>query len=841
MIRQLTRRLLATLRLKTPEVRGLGASFIDLKLAVRMLRKQPMLAGVSLLALGLGIPASLVPMHVWRAQMAPLPYEEGERIVGIRNWDTTAAAPAETRVADFEIWREGLSAFQSVAATRWGQWNVYSDEGRAEPYAGVAMSASAFGILRMPPAIGRTLAPADEVPGAPDVVVIGADVWTSHFGRDPDIVGRTIRVGGVPHTVVGVMPEGFDFPRHHHLWLPLRTDAAGTGEAPLHNVFGRLRDGRSMEEAHAEVEILGARLAADHPDTHARLDGQVVTMAEQAWDLPRGGTNDVGIHAMQLLAIVILLIVCGNVGIMILARSAVRNGEIAIRTALGASRLRIVSQVYVETLVLAVLATAMGLLVANWAVQRFSALLAEALFVDASLGWGTMAFAFSLAFLCAGVAGAIPALKATGSGIQGNLRRSAGQGSVVRFGVGSTALIVAQVALSVVALSFGVAWTRTVSRDTTAELGIELDRYLSARLRIPPAYAPGQPDPNPDEIRNRIRATQLEVRRRIESEPGVVSVAMARAGDLPGERNAPRRIEVEGEADIAAEGSGALVAESVVDVSFFQDLNRPILDGRGFRATDLPEESGAYAASVIVNTSFVAQVLGGRNPIGRRVRYTGRATNPWYEIVGVVGPLATNPVNPDLDAGVYHAARPEDMNPLGLVIETAADPAELTFRLRTLAAEVDPAAMIERPMLLSGLAETQAVGLKYLAIAPLALSAVAILLSAAGLYALMSFTVTQRRREIGLRRALGALPGSIVSTVGRRAFAPLLLGVAVGAILAAPVLQNLAENQLVKPQSSLLVVLGVVLGTLLVGMLACVAPTLRGLRIQPIEALKEQG
>ena len=438
------------------------------------------------------------------------------------------------------------------------------------------------------------------------------------------------------------------------------------------------------------------------------------------------------------------------------------------------------------------------------------------------------------------MAGAIPALKATRGGIQGNLRRFAGQGSVVRFGVGSTALIVAQVALSVGALSFGVVWTRTVSQDTTDELGIELDRYFSARLRIPPVYAFGQPDPNPDEFRNQVRATQLEVRRRIESEPGVLSVAMARAGDLPGERNAPRRIEVEGEGDIAAEGSGALVAESVVDVNFFQDLNRPILHGRAFRATDLPKESGAHAPSVIVNTGFVEQVLGGRNPIGKRVRYTGRATTPWYEIVGVVGPLATNPVNPDLDAGVYHVARPEEMNPLGIVIETAANPADFRLRLRTLAAEVNAAAMIERPMLLSDLAEMQAVGLEYLAIAPLALSAVAILLSAAGLYALMSFTVAQRRREIGLRRALGALPGSIVSTIVRRACVPLLLGVAVGTLLAVPVLQSLAENQLVKSQSSLLVVLGVVLGTLLVGMLACVAPTLRGLHIQPIEALKEQ-
>jgi putative ABC transport system permease protein len=540
---------------------------------------------------------------------------------------------------------------------------------------------------------------------------------------------------------------------------------------------------------------------------------------------------------MQLLAIVLLLIVCGNVGIMMLARTAARSGEITIRTALGASRLRIVSHVYVEALVLALLATTIGLLVAAWAAGRYTALATGQPYMDVSLGWGTMGVAFGLAFVCAGVAGVVPALKATGRGIQGNLRRSAGQGSIVRFGAGSTALIVAQVALSVGALSFGVAWTRTVAQDTTAELGIDLERYFSASLRISSDAAPsGIAAPDPVTFRNRVRATQMEVRRRIEAEPGVLSVALARSGDLPGERNPPRRIEVEG----APERSRTAVTGSVVDVSFFQDLERPILDGRGFRATDLPEEPGAHRPAVIVNTTFVEQVLGRRNPIGQRIRYAGSESNPWYEIVGVVGPLGTNPVNPGLDAGVYHPARPEAMNPLGLVIETATDPAEFTVRLRSIAAEVDPTAIIERPMRLSDLAELQAVGLKYLAIAPLALSGVAILLSAAGLCALMSFTVAQRRREIGLRKALGALPGSIVAAIGRRAFAPLLVGIVVGATLAVPLLQNLAQNPLVKPQNMWFVVLGVVLGTLLVGLLACVAPTLRGLRIQPMEALKEE-
>jgi len=824
---------------------GMGAavSFLDIKLGVRMLRKQPILTGVAALALGLGIPASLSTTHFVNAIMAPLPFQDSERIVGIRNWDREANSPANRSLHDFSVWRAKLTTFQAVAASRSDLWNVHAEDGRAEPVRGAEITASAFDILRVPPLLGRTLTAPDEVIDAPDVVVVGADLWDSRFGRDPEIVGKTIRIGGVPHTVIGVMPEGFLFPMADHLWLPLRYNPTDyqRGEGPYLQVFGRLADGISMHQARAEVEMVGLRMAAEYPDTHTRLRAEVVPMPILALGMEAGSVSAPVIYVAQLVSILLLMIMCGNVSIMILARTATRSGEIAVRTALGASRVRIVSQLFVESLVLALLATGLGLLAANWTAHQFQTLLSPLLpyWMDVGLGFRSVLLALGLGVSCAVVASMVPALKATGRGIQSNLQRSAGRGSGIRFGAGSTALIVTEVALSVGVLSIGAAQMRTVFQDTTGELGIELEHYLSAHLRIPsPPRTVGQANSDLDDFWNRVGTTQMELKRRIESEPGVLSVAMTR--DLPGSNHRRRVMEVEG--DIAPANSGSpRVAQATVDVDFFQDLGHPILDGRGFDSGDIPEERGAYRNAVIVNTTFVAQVLGSRRAIGRRIRYLANNDdpNPWYEIVGVVGSLAMNSLNPARDAGVYYPAGPGEINPVAYVIETGEDPAAFTPRLRAIAANVDPAAMIRQPMLLSDLENRNASAFWLGTLALVLLSGVAVLLSAAGLYALMSFTVEQRTREIGIRTALGAHPRSIIYMVMRRAAIQLALGVVLGAALGAWLLADVSQSPSIKPQNMSLIVTAVVVGTVLVGMLACLAPTLRGLRIQPTEALRE--
>ena len=255
-----------------------GACWLDVKLATRMLFKHPGLTLVAIFTLAIGIPVGLLPLHVLDSLTTPLPVEDGEEIVIVRNYDRTTSDPVMRPLHDFVQWRKELSSFEDLGMWRTELYNVNSEDGRAAPVRGAEVTASVFSLLRIPPLFGRPLNEADEVMGAPDVVVIGYDLWQSRMAGDRDIVGSTIRIGAIPYTVVGVMPEGFLFPIRDHLWLPFRYDPLEfeRGSGPAGSIMGRLADGVSIEEARNEIELLGQRMARQFPDTHAQLQPQVL-------------------------------------------------------------------------------------------------------------------------------------------------------------------------------------------------------------------------------------------------------------------------------------------------------------------------------------------------------------------------------------------------------------------------------------------------------------------------------------------------------------------------------------------------------------------------------------
>ena len=332
-----------------------GASWLDVKLAARMLVRQPGLSLVAVFALAIGIPVGLLPLHVLDSLSRPLPVDGGDRIVMVRNYDKAASSPVTRPLHDFTQWRAELSSFADLALWREDLYNVLSDDGRGDPIRGAEVTPSFFSLLRIPPYLGRPLNAADEVVGAPDVVVIGHQLWLSRMGGAPDVIGKTVRIGGTAHTVVGVMPEGFLFPFRDHLWLPLRYNPLEStpGAGPSGRIMGRLAAGVSIEQARGEIEFLGQRMAGQFPQTHAQLQPQVLpyTSALTEIDSPEA---KLGILVTQTLAVLLLALACANVGILILARAATRSAELAIRTALGASRARIVSQLFIESLLLAV-------------------------------------------------------------------------------------------------------------------------------------------------------------------------------------------------------------------------------------------------------------------------------------------------------------------------------------------------------------------------------------------------------------------------------------------------------------------------------------------------------
>jgi putative ABC transport system permease protein len=820
-----------------------SASWLDVKLAARMLIRQPGLTLVATFALAIGIPVGLLPLHVLDSLSRPLPVKDGEKIVMIQNYDKAKSSPVTRSLHDFTRWREELSSFADLAMWRPDLYNVHAADGRAAPMRGSEVTASLFSLLRIPPQLGRPLNAADEAAGAPDVVVIGHQLWLSRMAGAPDVVGKTIRIGGVPHTVVGVMPEGFLFPIRDHLWLPLRVNPLDytPGAGPTGRIMGRLADGVSLEQARREIEFLGQRMASQSPQTHAQLQPQVLPYTSVLTEVDSPEAK-LGILFTQTLAILMLVLACANVGILILARAATRSAELAIRTALGASRARIVSQLFIESLLLAVLAAGFGLLMLQAAARGPDELLAGLPFwVDFDVSLRTTAFAMSLAIVSAVLAGVLPALKATSKGVHSSIQRAAGGNSGIRFGRGYSALIVSEVAIGVWFLTIG--WTLLPSAvSKPGGLGIQTDEYLSAALRIPRVdRSTGEETSNRPEFVRRVAVAHGELVRRLSAEPGVGPVAIASA--LPGmSSHASRYVQIEGQPRPAGSPAPAhLISVARVDIRYFDALQQPIVNGRRFNAGDLGDDRSA----VIVNTGFVNRVLGGRNPLGQRLRYwePGKEPGPFsLEIVGVVGPLGMSASNPNADQGLYHPVAPGELHPVSFAIRVGSDPERFTPRLRSIVAAIDPTALIQSPSALDKVPNPEQRILVWSTYLIALLAGIAVLLSAACLYALMSFTVAERTREIGIRTALGAQPSRIVSEIARRAFLQLSAGVLAGGGLSAVMLWGFdgryANAGILRTANWPVTVAVIALAVMVVGMLACVKPTLRAIRIRPMEALR---
>jgi predicted permease len=815
---------------------GLAFSWIDVRLGFRMLGKQPILSAVAALTLALGIPAALIPTHIIDSLDSDLPVEEGERVLGLRNWDVRASEPASSRIHDFAGWREALRAFEELGAARSEAWNVHSPDGRAADVRGAEVTASIFSILRVPPLLGRTLLPSDEIDGAPDVVVISADLWESRFAGDPEIIGRTIGIGRRPHTVVGVMPAGFYFPIDDHLWLPLRADPSdyAVGAGPDLLVIGRLADGVSESEASAELSAVGTRLRAEWPETHADLRAEV-----RSYPILLMGEDMEGgdIILLQIVCFSLLAIACGNVGTLILARTATRMSEISVRTALGASRTRILSQLFAESLVLALGATAVGLVGAQLLVTGVvNTLLSGELpyWIDLDLTPRMVLIAFGLGSVCAVVAGVLPAIKATSPRIQENLQAHA-RGTTLRFGPLTSVLTVAEVAWSVGFLCFGSAAFGAFMADRSDDAGLDLDRYLIAQLRTP-WIEPTRAEADSVEAAFQIRATanQDELLARLTADRDVRRVAMGVS--LPGIGHADRSVVIDGAGDETAMG----VQGARVHFDYFRDFDIDVLQGRTFTSADVEGLDRFERRSVVVNDQFVRDVFGGGDALGRVIRfadpYPGES-GVSYEIVGVVETFGTNLVDPDRAAAVYHPLATAEVHPISYIIEVDGDATSFIPRLREIAAAVDPDAIVERPAPVAELVAQERFEMRTVTLFVFVLSAVGMLLAATGLYALLSFTVSQRTREIGIRTALGAESGDVIATVARRALAQLLIGVALGSWGGWVLVRINAETFFVDNVPGL--VAGVAAAVIVFSALACLPPVRRGLRIQPTEALRE--
>ena len=810
-------------------------SWMDFRLGVRMLVKHPGLTIVGGLALAVGIPISLAPVQLALALHAPLPFDEGDRIVGLEYLRAPEWHDQRPDLTDFDRWRRELTSFESLAAARRRSANVIGADGRVEVMFGSEMTATGFAATRVAPRAGRTFLDADEHIGADPVVVIGDELSRMFFASAPDAIGRTLQVGRTRRTVVGVMPAGFAFPYREHFWIPFESHAIDYefGKAPDVWVFGRLRNGVSREAAQAEFTAVGQRIATDYPETHGLLRAQITAhLAGVVTGLSLEG------HPTYLLSLLLLAAMCANVGTLMLARTATRSTELAIRSALGASRSRIVMQLFLEALVLSTLAGIVGLGLAELATRPLQAFEAAMPFwFDLGVKPSTLAAVAGLVLFSAVVAGLLPALKATRTRVYPTLQRQSGG---LRLGALATVLIVVEVAVAVGGLSGVAAVARHALRERSLGEGIAAGEYVTTELRLVPRDAESSlTGSSQAEIAARLSAIQEEIERRLIAEPGVRAVSFASV--LPGMLHERAQVEVEGEG-----GVDAVVVHTInralVAPAFFKTLGQQVSPGRDFEARDLlPQGRPIIVNRSFVDTALTSQRLGRRPAVGQRIRYyrpPDQPQAPWHEIIGVVNDLGMNVVEPQKSAGIYHVIAAGQALAPQLLVRSGGDTEAFVPRLRSILTSVEPDLVLSNPVRLDRVFSELLWQAKFSSVAFALVAAIAVVLSAAGLYALMAVSVAQRTAEIAIRSALGARPWAIVRVVTIRALLQLAAGVLAGTGLALLIIPEVLESLRMTGDWRQMMA-AVAFAMVAIGLVACVVPLRRALRIQPSLALKE--
>jgi predicted permease len=814
-------------------------SALDLRLGARMLAKSPGLTLVGGLGMAVGVALAAGAYAFFNSYFYPeLPLNEGDRVVALAKFDRRRSYEDERLLHDYLVWRRELRSVVDLGAFRTIQRNLVSETGQGAPIKIAEMTASGFRLTRVPPLLGRTLLDADEQPGASPVVVIGYDVWQSQFAGDQAIVGRQIRIGRDAHTIVGVMPGGFRFPVNHQYWVPLRFDprvsvAPGTG--PDLDVFGRLARGATKETAQAELTAIGRSIAADGPKELAHLEPRVVPYVDIV--VHAEAENESSTYAiMRFLIAFLLVVVAMNVAVLVYARTVTRTGEIAVRTALGATRGRLVAQLFAEAFVLSGLSSLVGLGMVAVGLRMFDDFMASGgdapFWIDSGISLGTALYTLALAVLGAVIVGVFPALRATGAQLREAIG-SLGSGTKARLGPTWTFLIVAQVAIAVAILPPAIHKGAWIVQMALQPPGFATGEYLSTKFLVERDMTASTDTSAARAAADSARAIVTELAQRVAAEPGVVGMTVTLSAPWSGGTDP---VQVDG-----TDGPAQRVSVMTVDTAYFGLFGVRMLAGRGFSAADaaLRREE----RPVIVNKSFVTELVGNGDPIGRRVRYQsdGDDVIPWRTIVGVVDDFPAGIRTPERGSAraMYYLAVPGERDGAMLTVRLRGQtPEAFAANLRRIATSVDPMLQLSGINSLYALFREDTQAAARLALVIVLVTGSVLLLSAAGIHALMSFTVNQRRREIGIRSALGASARRILASVLARAMRQLALGVGLGLTMAIGL--DVAAGGMLMDGTGLLVVPATAVFMLAVGLLAAAGPARRGLSVQPTEALRAE-
>lgn len=808
----------------------------DLRAAARALTKQPGSAAVSviILALGIGLSTSMFSL-VYGVLFRGLEVPEPDRIAVVSRVDMRSDEPDDDPMSghDFLDFRERTRSFEGLLGYYSGTVNLADDQ-EPDRYEGAWVTANAFDILGIEPVAGRSFIAGEDEPGSPPTVLLGYHVWRDRYALDPAVVGKSVRVNGRQGTVVGIMPEGFKWPSNHDVWVTTDDDlrAAERGEGRFYWVMARLADGVSWEQADLEVARIADQLAQEWPDVSEGLSARLITVSEQQ----NGGEITLVFTAMMIAVLFVLLVACANVANLLLARAATRMREAGVRVAMGAGRWRVIAPFMAEGLVLATLGAVIGTALAFGAVDLFDratdpALTGRPYFVSFEVDFPVLLFAVAVTALTALMAGAAPAYQVSKADVNEILKDEGRGSSSLKAGRLGKALVMVEVALSVALLVGAGLMTRSMMQLGSFELPFDADAYVTGRVGLFEADYPTRDD------RQRFW-TDLEDR--LEGAPGVTAVALSTA--VPGVGSGGTRIRLEGQTYPEPSDQPVTHIQQVTP-GYFELMDADIIEGRTFG-----DEHDYDAERVaVVNQAFVERFWPGSSAVGRQFRTGVADTIPWTTIIGVVEDLQMQGFSPpgspsSTPDGYYIPIAQADASFITIVARggTGAEPTSLVPGLREAVRTIDADVPLFEVRTIAEAAARSSWFYGVFGSIFVIFGAVALFMASAGLYGVLSFSVSRRTQEMGIRMALGAGRSQVLKLVLRQGLKQIGVGLVIGVLMAGG-LSNLLGFLMfgVNPRDPL-VFGSVVLMTLGVGVAASLVPAQKATGVDPNVALRAE-
>ncbi len=799
----------------------------DLRYAFRMLLKSPGFSSIAIITLALGIGANAAIFSVVNAVLLrPLPFPHADQLVRIFGTQPQLAK-APSSPANFLDWQKQNQVFTGIAAYNGKGFNAIGGE-QPERLRGLAVSADLFSILQIQPRLGRAFSAEEDQAGRGDVIVISDTLWQRRFGGDRNVIGQTVILNDKNYTVVGVMPPGFAFPDiRTELWAPLAFDAkeAAVRDTNYLAVIARLKPGVSFEQASAQMATLAHQQEIQNPKTNTGVGLRLVTLNDQI-------VGDIRPVLLVLLGAVgfVLLIACANVANLFLARAATRQKEMAIRSALGANRWRMIRLLLIESVLIALLGGGLGLFLAYWGIDLLVVLKPANLPRIAEIGLDRNVFAFTLGLsLLTGIAfGLVPAFQASKADVNDALKEGSrgASGGPARQRMRNF-LVVSEVALSLVLLIGAGLMIRSFARLLAVDPGFKADHVMTEEVSLPESKYP---------TNDKQAAFFQRLEQGLRTIPGVQFAAVA--SYLPFDGSDSTGFDVGGR-PAALPGQRPMTDYRMVSADYFRAMGIPLLKGRAFSDRDNASAPGV----VIINETLARQFFPNENPIGKRIGLSG--PTDWREIVGVVHDVR----NYGLDEDV----KPESYIPylqsapgylagvasrMALIVRTGADPAGFASAMTNQVQSLDknqPVTYVKT--MESYLAESLAQRRFNMFLLGV-FATLALVLAAIGIYGVIAYTVTQRRHELGIRVALGAGAADILKLVLRHAMAMTFVGIAIGLACAFALTRFMGTLLYRIAATDPLTFIGLAALLTLVALIATFIPARRAMKVDPMVALR---